>query len=82
VSNRRTTPDLVAAWATGVGVGSIVFMLGWLIGSRMFEAAWPAPTGPALAMATAILLGLVAAVVSGLRLARRVRIEQSVSAEQ
>jgi len=63
--------DRVAAWATGVGVGLMVFMVGWLLLGRIFTMLLSAPGGPVAAMAAAILAGTVVTIWQGRRLARR-----------
>lgn len=63
--------DGVAAWATGAGIGFIALMVAWLIGNRLTALVWAPPVGPAVAFGGAVLAGLVTAVVSGWRLARR-----------
>ena len=65
--------ESVAAWATGVGVGLIALMVVWLIGNRVTALLWDAPVGPTVAFVGAIAVGAACAIVSGARLARRVR---------
>ena len=65
--------DRVAAWATGSGVGAGVFMIAWLIGGRVASVFWAPPTGPVVAMAVAVSLGLITTVLAGWRLSRRLR---------
>lgn len=68
--------DRIAAWATGSGLGLVVLMLTWLIGNRLTALIWPRPVGPTVAFVGAIVTGLVTAVASGVRLARRFPREQ------
>ncbi len=63
--------DRIAAWATGSGIGLIALMLTWLIGHRLAALIWAPPVGPTVAFVGAIETGLVTAVASGVRLARR-----------
>ncbi|HEX6206788.1 MAG TPA: hypothetical protein VF058_00360 [Actinomycetota bacterium] len=67
----RDRADRVAAWATGVGIGLIAFMLTWLIGNRLIGLIWPPPVGPTVALAGAVVTGGAVAVVWGRRLTRR-----------
>jgi hypothetical protein len=62
--------DVVAARATGLGVGLIVFMLTWSIGARITERILDAPAHAYTAMGVALLAGAVTAVRTGHRLAR------------
>jgi TRAP-type C4-dicarboxylate transport system permease small subunit len=68
-SNARA--DRVAAWATGVGIGLLVFMVTWILGDRVLTRLLSPPEGPVAAMAFAILLGTTVTVRQGRRLARR-----------
>ena len=65
--------EVVAARAIGVGVGLIALMLAWLIGNRLTALAWDPPVGPTVAFLGAILIGIATAILSGRRLAARVR---------
>ena len=60
----------VAAWAVGIGVGLIALMLSWIVGNRIAMVVWDAPLGPTVAFFGAILVGIVATVVAGIRLVR------------
>lgn len=60
----------VAAWAVGMGVGLIALMLTWIVGNRIAMAVWDAPIGPTVAFVGAILVGIVATMVAGIRLVR------------
>ena len=62
--------DLIAARATGLGVGLIVFMLTWSIGARIAEQIFDAPAHAYVAMGMALLAGAVTAVRAGHRLGR------------
>ena len=68
-SDRRA--DLVAAWATGLGIGVAVFMLIWLVVIRITTLIWAPPVGPVIAMAIAIVAGIAASLGYGWRLSRR-----------
>ena len=64
--------DRVAAWATGVGVGLVVFMVSWLVWTRVLDMILSAPTGPVVAMTMAVLTGAGVALRQGRRFAGRV----------
>ena len=49
---RSPRADLVAARATGVGVGFITFMIAWLIGARLLERIWGQPSAAYVALPT------------------------------
>jgi hypothetical protein len=63
--------DIVAGWVTGIGIGSAVFMLTWIVANRLTGLWMASPTGPVVAMVTAILVGMVVAARQGWRLSRR-----------
>jgi hypothetical protein len=67
----RDGADLVAAWATGAGIGLMALMVAWLIGNRLAALVWDPPLGPVVAFVAAIVVGAITAVISGQRLARR-----------
>ena len=66
----RSRADDVTAWAVGIGVGLIALMLAWIVGNRIAMAVWDTPVGPTVAFVGAILVGIVVAVVAGVKLAR------------
>jgi hypothetical protein len=66
----RGHADSIAAWAVGIGVGLIALMLTWIVGNRIAMVVWDAPVGPTVAFVGAILVGIVVAVVAGVRLVR------------
>lgn len=68
-AGRFKSAERVAGWATGVGIGLAVFMISWLIGSRLTALWWQAPVAPVVAMLVAVSVGTGAAVGSGRRLA-------------
>jgi hypothetical protein len=65
--------ELVAARTVGAGVGLIVLMLVWLVANRLTGLVWDPPVGPTVAFVGSIVVGTATAIVSGARLARRVR---------
>lgn len=62
--------ELIAARATGLGVGLIVFMLTWSIGARITERIFDEPAHAYVAMGMALLAGAVTAARAGHRLRR------------
>lgn len=64
--------DGVAAWATGIGIGLIAFMVTWIVAARLAEALLPAPARAFLAMGAALVVGLATGARQGWRLSRRV----------
>lgn len=62
--------DRVAARAIGVGIGLLAFMIAWLIGARVTEQLWGPPASAVVAMAIAVIVGIVVATVAGHRLVR------------
>lgn len=66
----RGSADDVTAWAVGIGVGLIALMLTWIVGNRIAMVVWDTPVGPTVAFVSAILVGIVVAVVAGVRLVR------------
>lgn len=69
MSNRA---DKVAAVATGIGIGLMAFMVTWTVGARVIERMFERPNSAYVAMATAILVGVLVAAFSGWRLLRTV----------
>jgi hypothetical protein len=68
---RVARADRVAARATGVGVGFLVFMIVWLIGARVTDRIWGPPSSAVVALAIAVVVGILTAVVSDRRFAHR-----------
>jgi hypothetical protein len=54
--------DVVAARVTAAGIGLLVFMVTWLVASRIAGLIWEAPVGPVVAMVTAMATGTLVAV--------------------
>jgi hypothetical protein len=67
--SRGTHPDITAARVIGIGAGLIALMVTWLVGNRLFGAFIESPTGPIVAFATAVAVGVITALVAGRRLA-------------
>ncbi len=65
--------DIVGAWATGIGIGTMVFMLTWLVANRVTGLFMEVPQAPITAMALAVTLGTAVSAWQGRRLARLVR---------
>ncbi len=72
-----TTADRVAARVVGLGVGLIALMVTWLVGNRVAGLIWAAPVGPKVAFGAAIAVGVVVAVIAGIRLDRSLRTNAS-----
>ena len=71
VDDRRA--DRIAARATGLGIGLIVFMVVWTLGARIAERLVDAPTSAYSAMAIALIAGVVTTVRAGRQLDTTVR---------
>lgn len=69
MSNRA---DQVAAVATGIGIGLVAFMVTWTVGARITERMFERPTSAYVAMATAILVGVIVSAVAAWKLLRSV----------
>jgi len=74
--------DRVAARATGVGVGLVVFTVLWLVGNRLTSLLWDPPTGPVVAMAGALVTGGVMGWLVGARLVRSVSADSAATVER
>jgi divalent metal cation (Fe/Co/Zn/Cd) transporter len=61
--------DRVASRATGTGVGLIAFMIAWTVGARVTEHLWGPPASAYVALAVAVLTGIIVAHRAGRRLA-------------
>lgn len=68
----RRTPDLVSAYALGVGVGLIALQVTWLIANRLATLMWGVPVGPVVGFSTAMLVGIGVSIVMGRRFASKV----------
>lgn len=64
--------DIIAARAIGVGVGLLTLMIAWLVGNRLLSLVLGAPEGPTAAFITALILGVLAALVVGQRCVRSI----------
>jgi hypothetical protein len=62
--------DRVAARATGIGVGLLAFMIAWIAGAPISERLWIQPAAAAVAITTALVVGIVVAFVATRRLLR------------
>ncbi|MEO6143767.1 MAG: hypothetical protein ABIP19_07300 [Dermatophilaceae bacterium] len=72
---RDARADRIAARATGVGVGLLVFMVLWLVGARVTAQIWGPPSSAVVAMVIAVFVGILVAVFAGNRLVRRQLLE-------
>lgn len=64
--------DIIAARAIGVGVGLLTLMIAWLVGNRLLGLVLDAPEGPTAALITALILGVLVALVVGQRCVRSI----------
>jgi hypothetical protein len=71
--------DLVSAWAIGIGIGLIALQVTWLIANRCATLAWGVPVGPTVALATALVAGIIVSVVMGKRLATKMTIPYQIA---
>jgi hypothetical protein len=65
------TPDRVSAWATGVGIGALAFMISWLVLNRLFGMWLPIPAAPVAALISAVVIGVSTAWQRGNALSHR-----------
>ncbi|MEX1209115.1 MAG: hypothetical protein WEE36_11050 [Acidimicrobiia bacterium] len=52
--------DGVAAWATGAGVGLVVFIVSWLLWRRILIGVFSTPIGPVATMIVGVVSGTTA----------------------
>ena len=71
--SRRHPADVVSAYAIGGGIGLICLQLTWLVGNRIATALWDVPVGPTVGFVTALVVGGIASLVAGRKLARKVQ---------
>ncbi|MBI2168891.1 MAG: hypothetical protein HYU28_05240 [Actinobacteria bacterium] len=64
--------DLIAARATGAGIGALAFMVTWLVGNRITVPLLGDAPGAWLALGLALGAGIIVTLVAGARLTRRV----------
>jgi len=76
---RSLRPDLVSAYAIGVGAGLVALQITWLVANRLTSLVWGPPVGPTIAFISAIIAGIIVSVIAGRRLARSVTSPQEVS---
>ena len=70
---RIMTPDRVAGWATGIGIGFAVFIITWIVLNRLTSLWLPVPEGPIVALSAAVLAGMAVALERGKALSRKGR---------
>ena len=68
------TPERVAGWATGIGIGFAVFIVTWIVLNRLTSVWLPVPEGPIVALTTAVLAGLGVSLQRGHTLSRNTEI--------
>jgi apolipoprotein N-acyltransferase len=76
---RSRRPDLVSAYAIGVGAGLVALQITWLVLNRLTSLVWGPPVGPIIAFVSAIIVGIIVSVIAGRRLARSVEMPQQVT---
>ena len=59
--------DPVSAWAVGIGIGLIALQVTWLITNRGATLTWGVPVGPTVALAIALVAGIIVSVIMGKR---------------
>lgn len=64
------TPDRVAGWAAGSGIGFAVFVVTWLILNRLTGLWLPVPIGPIVALLGAMVAGMAVTLERGGALSR------------
>ncbi len=64
------TPDRVAGWAVGVGIGSAVSIVTWIVASRLADMWLSVPLGPIIALGSALIVGIAVALERGVVLSR------------
>lgn len=64
------TPDRVAGWAVGAGIGSAVSIVTWVIASRLSDLWLSVPLGPIIAFGSALIAGTAVALERGMVLSR------------
>lgn len=64
------TPDRVAGWAVGAGIGSAVAIVTWVVASRLTGLWLSVPLGPIIAFGTALIAGTAVALERGMALSR------------
>lgn len=65
------TPDRIAGWATGIGIGAAIFIIAWTTFNRLFGMWMPVPEGQIAALTGAVIAGGGAALERGRTLSRR-----------
>lgn len=64
------TPDRVAGWAVGAGIGSAVAIVTWVVASRLTDLWLSVPLGPTIAFGSALIAGTGVAIERGIVLSR------------
>lgn len=64
------TPDRVAGWAVGAGIGSAVAIVTWVVASRLTDLWLSIPLGPTIAFGAALIAGIGVAFERGMSLSR------------
>ncbi|HEX6221624.1 MAG TPA: hypothetical protein VF115_11065 [Acidimicrobiia bacterium] len=64
------TPERVAGWAVGTGIGSAVSIVTWVVASRLADLWLSVPLGPIIAFGSALIAGVGVALERGMVLSR------------
>ena len=64
------TPDRVAGWALGAGIGSAVSIVTWVVANRLTDVWLSFPLGPIIAFGSAVIAGTAVALERGIVLSR------------
>lgn len=64
------TPERVAGWAVGTGIGSAVSIVTWVVASRLTDLWLSVPLGPIIAFGSALIAGIGVALERGMVLSR------------
>ncbi len=64
------TSDRVAGWAVGAGIGSAVSIVTWVVASRLTDLWFTGPSGPIIALGSALIAGVGVALERGMVLSR------------
>jgi hypothetical protein len=73
------TPDRVAGWAVGAGIGSTVFIVTWIIANRLTGLWLPVPAAPIVALVGALVAGGGVALERGRVLSRAQAAERTLT---
>lgn len=78
MSRDDRSADLLAAHATGFGIGLLALMLAWLTANRLASAVWSGAAAAVVAGVFAVLTGVLVTAIAARRLARIIRDDRTV----